>query len=513
VVDFYRPLSTFLFALERAAFGAEPFPYTAIHVLTHVLNSVLVLEIGRALADRDASPRAVGPILGATLFALHPWHPNAVVFLASFATLFGATFFLAGLWAALEAERRESAPLRVAAWLLYAAALLSYEATVIWPLVVTVSLLGAQRRRAAAIWVPWAICGLYLGGRHALFGSPLGGYAETEAHLLGGAADLFSSGLVSLARLAVPAAVHWTPGQAALAGVLVLIGLVVLVLGHRRRLDALAAGSLLLGALAPFAFQPTVPANGRYVYLAVAGLALVVAVAIRAESRWVRRVVVAGVAVFWLACWMGPLRRHLRAQEEAGDLARLVEGKLAAAVAGREAELTLFGGYPTQLRDEAGAPLAAVLRYGMSDGLKPPFGGGAARVYPLPPRPREAVEPFRSVAARILWWNAASATVEEIPVASAPGLGPGPELAVGGPAGGTITVAGPAEGRAYRLWVVAEGNAVAVEFGPVGAVWPAEFASTMAHLYGSDLLWWVDALDSEGAVVGSSRLRRVAVGS
>ena len=52
VVKFWRPVSTLLYGLEIAAFGARPFGYNLTHVLVHAVNAVLVWNIARRLDGR-----------------------------------------------------------------------------------------------------------------------------------------------------------------------------------------------------------------------------------------------------------------------------------------------------------------------------------------------------------------------------------------------------------------------------------------------------------------------------
>jgi Tfp pilus assembly protein PilF len=72
-VEWYRPLTTYSFAVEYAAAGLDPRPYHLTNLGLHAAASVLLLAIGR---------RVLGPgggFLAAALFAVHAVHTEAVV--------------------------------------------------------------------------------------------------------------------------------------------------------------------------------------------------------------------------------------------------------------------------------------------------------------------------------------------------------------------------------------------------------------------------------------------------
>ena len=95
IVKFYRPVATTIFALEGVWFGANPLPFNLVHVAVHVADAFLVAALAYRLQKRFlvGTPDVRASWLAALLFAVYPLHPNAVLFAASFATVF-ATFFL-----------------------------------------------------------------------------------------------------------------------------------------------------------------------------------------------------------------------------------------------------------------------------------------------------------------------------------------------------------------------------------------------------------------------------------
>ena len=185
VVKFYRPVATLMLAIEVRLFGAHPVPYNALHLAVHFLNAVLVWRISRRVAG--ALEPAWTPLAIALLFALYPLHPNAVSFIASFATLFSTTFLLI----AIDAYQRGADVPALVAFLL---ALGSYEAAVTLPalLIAHDALLPSVRgsephegwRQRLRRWAPFGVSvAAYLLLRRAVLGVTVGGYEDAGRRL------------------------------------------------------------------------------------------------------------------------------------------------------------------------------------------------------------------------------------------------------------------------------------------------------------------------------------------
>jgi len=512
VVKFYRPVSTLLYGIEIAAFGAQPIGYNVVHVLVHALNSALVWAIARRLG-RDPSatavPDEVSPLAAALLFAIYPLHPNAVIFGASFATLFAASFLLGSLLAYLRSAQ-------ALALGLFALALGSYEAAVVFPAVLAASdlLLGVKagdHRRLPRSVPFFALAGLYLLLRKSLFGVFIGGYEEQGRSLLSPQiGPLVRDLATSILRLHVPI-YDWTPGPAALGVTcLVVLGLPFAFLWHRAPLRSwLFAWIWTLAFLAPFAFRPSVPANGRYWYLAVAGVALSLSAVIRARRGSPAPEVLALVGLFWAFLLHG----YLDVYQEAGETARTVQRELVRTAAGPP-DVRFLTGHPDFLRNRAGVPVAQVLRYGVWDTVHPPFARAAVPVYPLPPLEGVELLPILRGApgSRIDAWDAQLRTIRP---ASLPPAGPKPtELPVVGDA---VQVPPGAYAR-FRLIVLSRGNPAVFELGPeavqdgvLRVPFPQEFCQTMERLYGGEMFWWIEARDAAGAVSGFTAMRSVSL--
>lgn len=509
VVRFYRPVSTLILAVEASLFGARSWAYDLVHLAFHAANVLLVWRLAHELQSGRDEGRVLAAATSALLFALHPLHPNAVSFIASFATLFATTFVLLTwlVW------RRWSAGggggrLLLASQAFFVLALGSYEAAVVTPLLLLLGDVLApgprqERRRWRERWIGWLPFALlaagYLALRGAIFGRLVGGYPSFAARFspqrLG---TLVADAFTALYRLLYPVydgpAPVWAP--VAVVGwflVLPLLSLLLARRGWRREtgLWILGWGWTLL-ALAPFAFQPFVPANGRFAYLASVGMALALgrlpAVATlpaprpsfgRRLSRWLA----AALPALVLVAWCGLLLSSGREIRRAGALARRVSDELVSWDRGTPRR-AFVEGQPRFLYNAAGIPTAQVLRYGLADSVRPPFADSALEVYPLPAMAPGGWRPLRRTFpdALLLRWHDDEGRFREVADTGVPEGPPGPVR--------------------RRLIVAARGNATVVELA-AGEGWqsalPREFVRSMAHLYDDEVYAWVEERRGAGA--------------
>ncbi|HBL25621.1 MAG TPA: hypothetical protein DD490_02170 [Acidobacteria bacterium] len=535
VVQFWRPVSTFLYSLEIAAFGARPAGYNVLHVLVHTVNALLVGAIAHRLGRRSRQPDGAAPLTAALLFALFPLAPNAVIFGASFATLFAATFLFGAFLAWLRFQETGRRAAQLLALGLFALALGSYEAAVVFPaaLVASAHLLpteGDGRRHLARVtgYAPFLVLtGLYLLLRKSLFGVFLGGYEEQGRRLLTlELGPLVRDLATSIVQLHVPL-FGWTPGPAALGiGCALLLGVPLAALWGGSTVRVWLLGWIwVLAALAPFAFRPVVPANGRYWYLAAAGVAWSLAALLR---RRVRSPLPA-LLVLVVLVWGFLLHGYLDVYQEAGRTAEAVQQELLRTAEPGATGPRFLVGPPDFLRNPHGVPVAQVLRYGVWDTVHPPFASAAIEVHPLPPLQGAELLPVRRGApgSRIDVWDAEHRTLrpaDQPADAAAP-----PELAVLAPAAGAaldpardlLEVAVPPGAHArYRLIVSTRGNPAVVELGPeavqggiLRASLPASFCRSMDRLYGGEMYWWIEARDAAGGVSGLTRMQSFRVAS
>ncbi|HEX2253826.1 MAG TPA: hypothetical protein VHQ65_11215 [Thermoanaerobaculia bacterium] len=587
VVRFYRPVSTLLLAVEANLFAGAAWAYNLVHLLVHAANAVMLWALARDLGrDRGLGGAGIGhaaiprsgalawpPVAGAdrselqalaaaVLFAIHPLHPNAVSWIASFATPFATAFLLAAFLAHRRFRRHASRAWQAGSLVLFALALGSYEAAIVLPVLVALAehllpragmadekeTFGRRQVHRLLAWLPLAaLAAVYLLLRRAIFGQVVGGYqdfaarfdAAEAARLLGDLGEALVHLLVPVYAAPVPA---WAP--AALAAVLLLVPLVVLAPRRREVAGWVFGWAWAVVALAPFAFAPYVPGNGRYAYLSALGatfalgrlIAPPATAARRAAARSrgssgsgaaagfgggargvLRHAVVGGVLLLALG-WGWLLVANGRIYREAGETARRVSAALAATPEAARGGTVFVAGYPVFLENALGVPLAQVFHYGLADSVLPPFRDTALVVYPLPRRnegrngadwwPIAAAHPDAGLYA----WDA---TAERLRRIAPPAAVPEPLDARLMPGGEVLyrpfASAGPVH---HRLLLTARGNPTALDLPPAppGAAarypLPAAFLATMVRLYGIEIWWWLEARDSAGRLVAATPLRR-----
>jgi hypothetical protein len=533
---FYRPVSTLLFGIEDALFGTAPLGYNLVHTLVHAGNALLVYAIARRIAGRageGCAPAALAGTAAALLFALYPLHPNAVIFAASFATLFAATFLLAAFLCHQIARERSSPPWEAASLSLFALALGSYEAAAVLPvLLVAHDLLldrGRPLRARLAAWLPFfGLLGLYFLLRRHLFGVFVGGYEETGRRLLAPQLRQLLGDLAqSLYRLHVPV-FEEPPAPITPILFLLLAGLLPLLylgLSPTRR-DSLRPWFFgwiwMVVSMAPFAFRPVVPGSGRYWYLAAAGAALAAAFLARALANAWRgpwRALPAVGLLALLAGWAFLLAGYLGIYVEAGRTAGSIAAQLERALRTPGGAPVFVAGYPDFLWNGAGVPVAQVFHYGLADAVSPPFAPAGPPVYPLPPLAAEELQPLAAgrPTSRIYEWEPGSSRLRQVVISPVPAAPSAAELAVLAPADGArlgredlAVTFRPGAGRVFRLVVIARGNPNVTEVtgapspsGTLRVALPREFLLAMDRLYGGDFYWWIEARDERGQLLWS----------
>lgn len=534
VVKFYRPVATLLYGIEIALFGGHPLGYNAVHLLVHMANTLLLWAIVRRLCQAFNSGPTT-PFTAALLFALYPLHPNAILFGASFATLFGAAFFLAAMLAYQRFREGGSAAWWGGALAFFVLALGCYEAAVVLPLLLAAyDHLVAVRKRPAPGYLPFfAVLGLYFLLRKWIFGVFVGGYAEAGQRLLAPHLRQIAGDLAtSIDQLHLPVYDRTPePWRIAIACAVLVGGPLAFRLlcgrvgggGHARLW--LFSWIWILLAQAPFAFRPSVPANGRYWYLAAAGVAMSVTFLARwlfAVTRPPWRSLAPAAAGLLAVTWSFLLAGDVGATVEAGRAARRVQTEiLRAAEASRSSAEMFVTRHPPFLLSPSQVPIAQVLRYGLWDSVHPPFTRQRISLYPLPPLAGVELLPVTlgEPASPIYEWEGGS--LRRFVPPSAPALPefqvlrPAPDAGVR-PGRDLAEVAVPPGGHArFRLIVVSRINgavfdldAGALRGGVLRADLPQEMLATSDRLYGrSGHYWWIEARDAAGAVSGFSRMR------
>ena len=91
--EYYRPLAFVSHAIDWAIAGQNARQFHLTNLLIHVVNTILVLLVGRSL-----SPRPLAGLLAAALFALHASNNEAVVWMSARFDLLATCFALAALY-------------------------------------------------------------------------------------------------------------------------------------------------------------------------------------------------------------------------------------------------------------------------------------------------------------------------------------------------------------------------------------------------------------------------------
>jgi cytochrome c-type biogenesis protein CcmH/NrfG len=152
--DFYRPMQRLTYTLEYWAFVFRPTPYHVTSVLCHLAAAIALFafscELLRFLGNADRSRKWIS-LLAALVWAIHPVHTSAVIYISGRADPLAAAFGFLGLFCGLRSLRA----LKAGAWLWMVGAaaafllsVLSKEIGLIFPLLWLV-LLGMRRHRIA----------------------------------------------------------------------------------------------------------------------------------------------------------------------------------------------------------------------------------------------------------------------------------------------------------------------------------------------------------------------------
>ena len=309
-VDYWRPLTSVLFALSWALGGGAPLAFKLVSLTAHLIGVALVARLGRQLCGR-----ADAALAGALLFAVHPVGVEAVTWASALNDPLMLALGLGAVtsWVAWRRNGSSSVPWRAAVLLLLA--VLAKEAALAFvPLLVALDLTALRSERATsgsrglrafapigvALVVYWLL-------RVLVFGSWHGGLLSTNVQLDEGFArmsllrlEMLGGGL-GLATLPLdlrvfrPFRPEVVTADLARAALFTALFVAAVVFSWRRRdRPALLLALWPLVLLAPLVVRVQAvgqfPLSDRFVYAAVPGVALLVALALfRALGRgaWV----------------------------------------------------------------------------------------------------------------------------------------------------------------------------------------------------------------------------------
>lgn len=175
-INYYRPLTTFTFMINHAMSGADPVVYHWTNVLIHLLSTVLVFFLARALLLKPWPCLVV-----ALLFALHPSRTENVAWISGRTDLLAGMFLFLSFLLYLMHDRCGKAKHLWLSVLAFVAALFAKESALPFPLVLALYAVIVGRRRTnendlednnpkeskrawrlSKIWIYFAISGLFL---------------------------------------------------------------------------------------------------------------------------------------------------------------------------------------------------------------------------------------------------------------------------------------------------------------------------------------------------------------
>lgn len=550
-VRFYRPVSTFVLALEVKVLGLDAGALHRVQLAWHLLNVLLVFVLTRRMFARlDFRMPALTALCVAAGFGTWPLLPNAVSFVASISTLLHATCFLIAVDGWLRFQDGGGRAWLGVSLVAFLVGLGAYEGAVVLPLA-----LGAWTLfQPAPATGPSRCDRLVRAG--LLFGVPLLGYFVLRQVLLGDWIGGYGSGLLgdksrgggvlgdplhSLALLLRPqflrTSVESTDLLFCLAGyALPLFLFLVCAVSGRRALAGTGLFALcwILICAAPYVSQPLIPSTGRYWYLACLGPLWAVMLAAGA-------LVGRGRAAPALHCLLGAgllwqnlplLAEQVDLYREAGDISGRIHEQMEEVAGEVSAGTPVFvGNVPTFVRDAEHLPVAPVYWYGLRDSANPPFSARPLNVYPLPLL-RQGVPPSLAVSdpeVLVYGWHPvkkelerkdAAATLERLETL-------GSRLEVLEPVDGRVlapdeesvvvrfrgvlaqtlrlVVVTPASARVQRLELDPDQEYQSVELSASALVYHRRFYPE------EPIYWWLEAKDAQGNLVGYSERRTLRV--
>ncbi len=290
---FYRPLRTSIYALAYQVWGLDPLGYHVVNLILHLANVCLLLLVLRRLGAGERTS-----LFTSAVFAVHPIVTEAVTNITGLTDVLFVFFYLLAWIAHLRATQDDDFDWKwaVACWAGFAAALLSKEMALTFPLLAaaadqlcrTKAHARWTRTRAAHFGIQILIAGAYVVLRTTLIGN-IGQKAEWPGGNPWRTWLMQCEGIVKYVQLvffpvgqsirhtvAIPDGIADPYAAGCLLAVLLLAGTGVLAYRRRARSTALGVAWFFI-ALLPA--MNIVPIRGsmlgeRFLYLPMIGLTL-----------------------------------------------------------------------------------------------------------------------------------------------------------------------------------------------------------------------------------------------
>ena len=110
--DFYRPLQRLTYTIEYALFATHPAPYHLTNIVLHAAAAIALMLFAEALLDAfdcDARRARAIAVIAALIWAIHPVHTAAVVYVSGRADPLAALFGFSGCYLVLRSLVRRGA--------------------------------------------------------------------------------------------------------------------------------------------------------------------------------------------------------------------------------------------------------------------------------------------------------------------------------------------------------------------------------------------------------------------
>jgi hypothetical protein len=201
---YWRPVVTLAYALQFQAFGTSPLGYHAVNLALHLACTLLTFGFLRRRIADDRPSGDVAALLGALVFAVHPSRPESVTWVSGSTDLWMTLLALVGNRVFDGPRDRRG----VGTGVLLGLAILSKEAAVVVPALLTLETLGAERvdaTRRAKLAGMWGVVGATLALRIAMMPP------RRLADGLSGPADTVARALASLGHYVGATVWPWRP--------------------------------------------------------------------------------------------------------------------------------------------------------------------------------------------------------------------------------------------------------------------------------------------------------------
>jgi len=297
----FRPVEMYSYSLDCLFWKRNPMGYHLTNILIHLFNCVSVYLLLTLIFGRNRLAALAG-----LLFALHPVHSEAVIWIQNRSELLSASFSLLSITAMVcfLKDRTRPRPFLIASLAAFALALLTKESAAVVPFVCA-SILpfipgGATARARKVLIFMFAIAGTLLSMKFLLLGQ--GRFEEALPYFSGGWRSSFftvtKSALIYLSILVLPVNLSLDrgftiPPATLLPGSLLssaLIALLIVCALRESRLRRAAGFALLfiLISLLPvcnIVFLAGRPVSEQRIYFASIGFCLLMAIALEAARR------------------------------------------------------------------------------------------------------------------------------------------------------------------------------------------------------------------------------------